>query len=217
MKEYTEIEIIDSLINIDTILELKKYICFGFENNEFGLRFYGGRPRVKLNANTIKFLTQGYYEGVSLSEINLGTKLELRENRNRESKICDGIVKRRYFEKITKEDWKITDEINSLNCKVHQVEIELSSIEKECLEFGLSPLQMEDKWYSYVENNIIHYFRSWTGIEVFQSEILQLDNDKWIIKELRVTKNVNINFQDEKLLFERLVKSQVKRVKKLIL
>ncbi|MGH1437537.1 MAG: hypothetical protein ACRBG0_24075 [Lewinella sp.] len=216
MREYTEIEIVDSLKDIDSILAIRSHVSFLFEDNRLSRRFIGGSPISKVGLNTIKFLTQGHYEGVSLGEIKPGTKLELFEGGKKEVKISDAIIQKRYFEKPSKKSWSITEEINPSDCILYQLEIRLSNMDKECLELGKTPLQMEDKWFSFVENNVIRFFRSWTGIEVFQAEILQIAHDNWVINELRSTKNPKINFQDKKSLFEDLVKYQIMRIEKII-
>lgn len=215
MKEFTEIEIVDSKVNINSILDVNKFLTFRFENEELK-RFIGGSPISKIDEKTIKFSTQGYYEEIPLSMVKSETKLELFDDWKKENKIGNGIIKKRYFEKAVKEDWKIEEEINPLNCKTHKVEITFSDEEKKCLEFGNNPLQMEDKWFSFMENNIIHFFRSWTGIEIFQAEILQIENNKWMIKELRSTKDLKFILLNKKSIFKDLIKFQIERIEKII-
>ncbi|MEO1260233.1 MAG: hypothetical protein AAFZ15_15665 [Bacteroidota bacterium] len=216
MKEYTEIEIVNSSIAIDSIIEMKKTLSFQFEGDIMRYKLPGGVPKSKTNTKTIKFSTQGYHGGIPLNEVKPGIKMELFEDWKRDKKVADGIMKKRYFEKVTKQDWEITEEINPADCNIHNVEIPLSNEEKDCLELGNIPINMDDKWFIYVEDNIIHFFRSWTGIEVFQAEIIYVEKDKWIINELRFTKNPEFKWPNIKSLFENLIKYKILRVKKLI-
>ncbi|WP_203294398.1 hypothetical protein [Maricaulis parjimensis] len=41
---------------------------------------------------------------------------------------------------------------------------------------GFLPGQMEDKWFIFFENNVLHFYRSWTGVGVFKVEF-QSDAD----------------------------------------
>jgi len=43
--------------------------------------------------------------------------------------------------------------------------------EYDRLRLGLIPEQMEDKWFIFVENDVIHFHRSWTGFCIYRVEI----------------------------------------------
>lgn len=52
---------------------------------------------------------------------------------------------------------------------VIRTEIPIPTIVMERIRQGHMPEQMEDKWFMYFENNIIHYHRSWTGCNTFNA------------------------------------------------
>ena len=58
-------------------------------------------------------------------------------------------------------------------------DITLSSDEFELIAKGNKPQDMEDKWFSYLENNELYIHRSWSGICLFKiSFIPQNDGHK---------------------------------------
>lgn len=61
----------------------------------------------------------------------------------------------------TKEDW----EINSMPEKntVFEIERHFTDEEIENLKFGHIPQEMEDRWFSYFEDNKLYIHRSWSG------------------------------------------------------
>jgi len=36
------------------------------------------------------------------------------------------------------------------------------------ISYGLIPKEMEDKWFIYLQNNILYFHRSWTGYCIFK-------------------------------------------------
>jgi hypothetical protein len=43
-----------------------------------------------------------------------------------------------------------------------------SSEEAALLKLGFAPREMQDKWFIYFENDVLHFHRSWTGYCVYQ-------------------------------------------------
>lgn len=54
--------------------------------------------------------------------------------------------------------------------------------EYERLSHGLIPMEMEDKWFIFLEDDWLYFHRSWTGICVYQIR-LQRDDNKYIVAE----------------------------------
>jgi hypothetical protein len=64
----------------------------------------------------------------------------------------------------------------------------------EKIKLGLEPQMMEDKWYVYLEDNIVHCHRSWTGYEVYRAEIKPgndgtNENAAYVITEIFAERN----------------------------
>jgi 8-oxo-dGTP diphosphatase len=81
------------------------------------------------------------------------------------------------------------------------IERVFSEEEYSRLSKGLIPEVMEDKWFIFMENNVLYFHRSWTGICIYE---VYFDN-KRAIKEVWVNRNheqykVTDNDHDEKLL-----------------
>lgn len=78
-------------------------------------------------------------------------------------------VKQSKFQRVTKADWDIkpmTDNIKEL-----KVDIKLTDEELEYVKLGHKPLEMEDHFFMYYDDNdnSINYYRSWTGIQVYKA------------------------------------------------
>lgn len=85
-------------------------------------------------------------------------------------------------------DWKtekMPDEVGSLDFrKVY------SPQEFERIRLGLTPKEMEDKWFIYYENQTLNIHRSWTGYHIYQIAI-QCQEDK-TCKVIQTLVNRNI-------------------------
>lgn len=51
-----------------------------------------------------------------------------------------------------------------------------SAEEAERLRLGLVPRQMEDKWFIYYQDDVLHFHRSWTGHEIYQVGLETTEN-----------------------------------------
>ncbi len=57
------------------------------------------------------------------------------------------------------------------------------------MQQGLVPEQMEDKWFIYCENEILHIHRSWSGHQMYQVEFLVGGNGEATINKCFVNRD----------------------------
>ncbi len=69
--------------------------------------------------------------------------------------------------------------------------------EMEKVRKGLLPLEMEDKWFIFCENNYIYFHRSWTGHCIYIAEYRELSNDDFEIFKLTINRNLEQYTQDD--------------------
>ena len=81
----------------------------------------------------------------------------------------------------TPTDWK-NKPMPSEQHYVIKVELPLSPVALEKIRHGHLPGQMEDKWWMFFENNVIRYFRSWTGDNIFNAYCEQRGDDYYIVE-----------------------------------
>lgn len=215
LKEYTKIVLSNSIYSTPNKLELGQRFYFKFKNEKLSRAFSVGVLTKIVNDKLIIFETQGYYDRIPLNKIEKGTELEIFETFKRVSKIADGLIESRYFEKATKDSWKITQRLDLENSIERPVHLEFSIQAKEYLTYGNTPISMDDKWFVYTENEDIHFFRSWTGIEVFQAKFI-MQNDHWIISTLIINSSKEVADFAKESLFKILMNASVKRMEKLI-
>lgn len=73
------------------------------------------------------------------------------------------------------------------------------------LKNGLIPLQMEDKWFIYYDNEWLFFHRSWTGHGIYKAKINKV-TDGYSIKEFWVERNLeNYNNEDDEIDIENIV------------
>lgn len=79
----------------------------------------------------------------------------------------------------------------------------------EKLMTGLKPEMMEDKWLIYVENDIIHCHRSWTGYETYRAQMRKDDDGCYVITEILAERNAakytNTNDDKDIMSFSRVI------------
>jgi len=56
------------------------------------------------------------------------------------------------------------------------------------ISLGLIPEVMEDKWFVFMEDNILYFHRSWTGVCIYEIHFEKL-GDKYSIKEAWVNRD----------------------------
>ena len=69
----------------------------------------------------------------------------------------------------TKTDWKTLEMPEE--CERFELEREITSEELNNLRYGHIPHEMEDKWFSYMDENTLYAHRSWTGYCIYIIEI----------------------------------------------
>ena len=87
----------------------------------------------------------------------------------------------------TKKSWK---NIKFNKPKYIETSIAISNEQFEIIKQGLIPEAMEDKWFIYYTRGVIHFFRSWTGYEIYRAT-LQKSNAGYLISGLQVETNEN--------------------------
>ena len=184
MKEYTEVKITTSNYSNSEILNFKDYLHFKFKVDT--LKMLVGGKAIKEENGNILFETQGYYERIPKSLANKGTTVEVFKDWKKEEKVCEGIVESKYFTKTESGNWGIEKELDEENSQVIEFDMEFGEEEKEILELGITPTQMEDKWFIFQEGNKIRFFRSWTGTEFYQGELKKKENGKWHFENFRI-------------------------------
>lgn len=214
MKEYTEIKIITSTYQIAELLELKPHLTFNDERYSRPQTLPGWL--LKEEDGLLIYETQGFYEGIPRRCANQGTKIELYEDWRRTNKIGDGLIIAKYFVKANRNDWKIEVELDESNSLVQPFYMEFSQKEKELLEYGNIPRQMEDKWFLYLENDVIHYLRSWTGIEIFKANLENTVNDQWSIQTLHLNNHPDFSGVSRSNLFKDLVEYRINRMQEIM-
>lgn len=67
--------------------------------------------------------------------------------------------------KATRDDWKTCD-MPEMHV-VTEFRMDLTPEQMDTLSWGHVPLEMEDKWFSYMEDGRLHIHRSWTGFCIY--------------------------------------------------
>ena len=76
--------------------------------------------------------------------------------------------------------------------------------EYKLISYGFIPDSMEDKWFIYLENDVVYFHRSWTGICIFQLHLENVHNF-YQVKETYFASNNELpddNVSQEKLFKE---------------
>ena len=61
-----------------------------------------------------------------------------------------------------------------------------SAEEMRRIRRGVTPEQMEDKWFAFFEDGWVHFHRSWTGFCIFQLKLAKTA-EGWRVEEAWVT------------------------------
>lgn len=214
MREHTEIELNEDC-DFDQI-KSRRVIAFDYNFSKLNRTKYYGNP-ISIENNILKLNTQMYYENIPLKEVNSGSNVAIFSNSRKEEFLGTGIVKTKYYINSTEQNLKIKKRLNEDNCDSIQLDIKLNKDERRAFDLGDIPLSNDDKWFMYVSENIFHYHRSATGIEVFRGELINTGqfNDKWVIKEIRASREWNSSIEEKKQLINTLINCGIKRRLKL--
>ena len=214
MREHTEIQ-----LNEDCDLGLiKDRRIIAFDHNFSKLnrtKYYGSL--ISIENNILKLNSQMYIEGIPLNEVNTGSNVAIFTNYRKEEFLGTGVVKSKYYIKSTKNDFNIEKNLDENNCDLIKLSIKLNKEERIAFELGDTPLSNDDKWIMYVKNNVFHYHRTATGIEVFRGEILNAknSNEDWMITEIFVSREWKSSMQEKRELISSIIKYGIKRRLKL--
>jgi len=169
---------------------------------------FRGCGRVETFGNfQLRIKSELYYEFVPFSIVDKGVQVYLYSNPIKGS-IGKATITNRYFEQITKEQWKIDKELNREDSQSFTSDMELSDSEIQFIAKGDRPLSMDDKWFLYFEDNKLHCIWSWTGLEVCICHFTQ-NNNNWKISEILVSNDWNDAIENKKLLAEKLIKGRL--------
>jgi hypothetical protein len=86
-----------------------------------------------------------------------------------------------------RQSWRDLQPLPSSRSRL-DLQSEFSSAEYERLALGLVPQAMEDKWFIYLEEDVLYFHRSWTGICVYEVR-LSKDGDKYSVIEAQVNRD----------------------------
>ena len=214
MREHTEIELNEDF-DLDLIKD-RRIIAFDYNFSKLNrTKYYGSL--ISIENNILKLNSQMYIEGIPLSEVNTGSNVAIFTNYRKEEFLGTGVVKSKYYIKSTKNDFNIEKNLDENNCDLIKVSIKLNKEERTAFYLGETPLSNDDKWIMYVENNVFHYHRTATGIEVFRGEILNAknSNEDWMITEIFVSREWKSSMQEKRELISSIIKYGIKRRLKL--
>lgn len=71
-------------------------------------------------------------------------------------------------------------------CKTVRMDLHIPTSAMHELEKGHIPEMQEDHWFMYCRDGIMRWYRSWTGIRVFEARYHKEEND-YVIEDIKVT------------------------------
>lgn len=71
-------------------------------------------------------------------------------------------------------------------CKTVRMDLHIPTSAMHELEKGHIPEMQEDHWFMYCRDGIMRWYRSWTGIRVFEARYHKDEND-YVIEDIKVT------------------------------
>ncbi|OJU76543.1 MAG: hypothetical protein BGO09_16620 [Bacteroidetes bacterium 47-18] len=83
-----------------------------------------------------------------------------------------------------------------VNPKHIMIEMEFSEQQFLKLRKGFIPLQMEDKWFIYYDNEWLYFHRSWTGKGIYKTQINQKPGNCYFINSVWVERDKD-NYENE--------------------
>lgn len=76
----------------------------------------------------------------------------------------------------TSSSWKWHPMLEPHDLPLGKIENRIDADFYEKVINGFIPTVMEQKWFVFVENDIIHICRSWTGFEIYKAEFVKKDS-----------------------------------------
>ena len=156
--------------------------------------------------------SQLFYEKIPFNIIGKNIRVNLNQTWRKDIPIGKGTINRRAFLQTKKDDWKIDRLLTNDNSVLISSDIKLSDDEKKFIEFGFRPLSMDDKWFLFWENNILHGIRSWTGIEMFRC-FFEKEDIQWRVDKIQTNdefcNELKLTTEGMRNLIELLIKGQL--------
>lgn len=210
MREHTEIELNEDC-DFDLIKD-RRIIAFDYNFSKLNRTKYFG-SLISIESNILKLNSQMYLEGIPLKEVNTGSNVAIFTNYRKEEFLGTGVVKSKYYIKSTKKNLKIQKSLDEDNCDLIKLNITLNKKERIAFDLGDTPLSNDDKWIMYVNDNVFHYHRTSTEIEVFRGEIINAknSNEDWFITEILASREWKSSIEEKKQLISSLIKYGIKR------
>lgn len=214
MKEYLELRVQDDGVRaqIDSLMGKQIHL------SDTGKMKYGWYGRVEQwsDENILLLRTQLYYDGIKQSQLGPGLQVELYEDYKLSNRIGVASVRSRRYEPATRDSWKREGELSKENSTLVPIEMEFSDEEKSLLELGMTPLQMEDKWFCYAEENRLHYYRSWTGLPWFRIQLSSMAEGRWRVDEALVKADWDLTLEQKKNALVAQIESHLRWIKRII-
>jgi len=105
----------------------------------------------------------------------------------------------------TRDSW---ENLTFLSDKKNQISLDrkFTEAEFEKISRGLLPLDMDDKWFIFLENNILYLHRSWMGQCIYQVRFTAENNlykasEVWVNRDAEQYKETNDKYDEKLLLF----------------
>lgn len=76
----------------------------------------------------------------------------------------------------SRHDWKTKPPSLMESFPYHRT---FSAEQREKLDWGVVPLEMEDKWFAFVEDDILYWYRSWTASLIYEVR-LESRGEEWV-------------------------------------
>ena len=92
-------------------------------------------------------------------------------------------------QRATRESWH---KLQPLPAKTSQISLdrEFTEDEFEKLSLGLVPVDMDDKWFIFLEANTFYFHRSWTGTCIYQMGVVK-ERDVFVADKILVNREVD--------------------------
>jgi hypothetical protein len=86
---------------------------------------------------------------------------------------------------VRRSDWELCKPMESARRPPY--ERRFSASETEAVLRGLKPSEMEDRWFIFAEDDVVHFHRSWIGDEIFALRLRRFPDGGAEVDELSVT------------------------------
>lgn len=84
---------------------------------------------------------------------------------------------------VRREDWRQEATVDPLSIRPPGKMWTASEMQRIAL--GFRPVSMDDKWFLFMEADVLHFIRSWTGHSIFEARFSERSGG-WLIEQLTV-------------------------------